>query len=210
VLLFALLSCGQKPAGYKPNPVAVRLNNRAIALSLYINNKDSASKALILLDSATAIDSNYFLGYYNKLMFLNQLKEYDQAIAAVKNLVRLNPGMNDIYLTGGILFEKTGDTVSSRDYFEKSLRICNAVLDTMSVKNRNYDLLVTNKALALIMLGEQARGNLLLKQLYMNETDSLQKELTSSFMNKSKNEIINMVTNPQAQDSVISEPVEAK
>jgi hypothetical protein len=43
----------------------------------FINNRDSAIKALALLDRATSIDTNYFLGYSNKIMFLSQLTMYN-------------------------------------------------------------------------------------------------------------------------------------
>ena len=48
-----------------------------MTLVKFINNEDSSKKAISLLDKATAIDSNYFLGYYNKLMFLDQLNLFE-------------------------------------------------------------------------------------------------------------------------------------
>jgi len=206
IVSFSLLACacGQKSDKLKINPTAVRLNNLAIDLSLYMDNNDSAGKAIKFLDSATSIDSNYFLGYYNKLMFLNQLKQYDKAIVTVNNLIRLKPNANDIYWNGGIIYEKIGDTVSSRFYFQKSLTICTKVLDTMNVNNKDYYMLVTNKAIDLIMLGHQTNGNLLLKEVFENQTDSFQKEMIHSFMNRSKSEIIEMVSNRKVQDSKVS------
>jgi tetratricopeptide (TPR) repeat protein len=206
---FSLSACAQKSNRHKIDPTAVKLNNMAIDLSLYISNTDSAIKAIKFLDSATAIDSNYFLGYYNMLMFLNQLRQYDKAIVAIDNLVRLRPNASDIYMTGGIVYEKIGDTVSSRYYFQKSLKICTRVLDTMNVKNRDYNMLALNKAISLIMLGQTSKGNLLLSQVYENQTDSSQKELTRSFMNKNKVEIVEMATNPSTVSSA-SSAVEAR
>lgn len=206
IVSFSLFACGQKAAKRKINPTAVRLNDSAIYLYPYADNYDSVNKAVRLLDSATAIDSNYFLGYSNKLMFLNQLKQYDKAIVAVNNLIRLKPNANDIYFIGGIFYEKMGDTVSSHFYFQKSLIICSKILDTMNVNNKNYDMLVTNKAMDLIMLGQQANGNLLLKQVYENQTDSSQKELIYPFINKNKAEIIEIFSTPRTQDSKVSVP----
>ncbi len=178
-------------------------------MELNIQNRDSAIKAIIFLDSATAIDSNYYLGYYNKLIVLNQLKQYNKAIIAINNLIRLQPNANVFYFNGGIIYEKMGDTISSRYYFQKSLEICIKVLDTMKVENGNYEMLITNKAVDLIMLGKKEEGNLLLIQVYEKQTDKSQKEMTFSFMNKNKSEIVEMITNPPAESGE-SAPVEDK
>jgi tetratricopeptide (TPR) repeat protein len=207
VVLFSLSTCAQKENNHKVDPAAVRLNN--MAMELDIQNSDSASKAILFLDSATAIDSNYYLAYYNKLIFLNQLRQYNKAIIAINNLIRLQPYANVFYFNGGIIYEKIGDTISSRNYFQKSLAICTKVLDTMKVENRNYEMLVANKAVDLIMLGEKEEGNLLLIQVYENQTDKSQKAMALSFMNKSKSEIVEMITNPPTESGE-STPEEVK
>jgi hypothetical protein len=51
--LFFLSACAQKSSKPKFDPVAVRLNNMAIDLSMYNQNNDSANKAIKYLDSAT-------------------------------------------------------------------------------------------------------------------------------------------------------------
>ena len=62
-LVIILFSCGQKSAENQTNPVAIELNNEAMLLVPCLENPDSSRKALTLLDKATTIDSNYFLGY---------------------------------------------------------------------------------------------------------------------------------------------------
>jgi tetratricopeptide (TPR) repeat protein len=198
---FSLLACGQKSGKHAVDPAAVLLNNQAMKIILYVENKDSATKMIKLLDSATAIDSNYFMGYYNKQIVLNQLKQYEKSIVALQNLIRLRPNANDLYLNGGILYEITGDTISSKLCFQKSLAICKTVLDTMNINNGDYDMLKINMAVNLIMLGQQKEGNALLEKIYENQTDSSLMEFTQSYMNKSKLEIIDMVSNPKTQDS---------
>ena len=184
-----LFSCGQSHQKHKPNPAAVRLNDQAIGLEAF-NNMDSLRKALALLDSATSLDSNYFLGYYNKLSVLNQLKDYDRAIQTANHLIRLRPMANDLYSACAILYEKTGDTTAAKTYFTKSLSICNAVLDTMSRKNPSYDMLLLNKSVSMIMLGDSATGNQLLTQLNERHQADGWKELIAPFMGKSRKEII--------------------
>jgi tetratricopeptide (TPR) repeat protein len=196
-LLLGIWSCGQSAGKHKVDPAAVQLNNQAMTLVAFIYNSDSSRKAISLLDKATAIDSNYFLGHYNKLMFFNQLKQFDKAVFTVNKLIQLQPTAHDLYLTGGVLYEQLGDTISSKSYFKKSLSICNSVLDTMNTKNRDYEMLVGNKAVNLIMLRDQAKANELLKKLYESQTSEEQKKWTASLMNKNKKQILELWTSDQ-------------
>ena len=193
-LLIALCSCGQNSTKHKVDPAAVELNNKAMTLVQSIDNPDSSTKAISLLDEATNIDSNYFLGYNNKLMFYYQLKQFDKAILTINKLIQLRPTAHDLYMMGGVLCERIGDTLSSKAYFQKSLAICNNVLDTINTKDRDHDMFLLNKAINLIMLGDEFEGNQLLKKLYDSQTDDALKELTASFMNKSKKELLNSMT----------------
>jgi len=188
LLIFGIYSCGQTT--HPTNRTAVELNDKIIPLVNYLSNSDSCIKALTFLDSATIIDSNCFLCYYNKLMFLKSLKQYDKAISTVNRLLRLKPFANDLYLSGGVYYMKIGDTASAKVYFQKSLDICNGVLDTISVENRNYVSLTINKALDIILLGDQRKGNEILKDLRNKQTDSTYSDYISSFMNKSSDELL--------------------
>jgi tetratricopeptide (TPR) repeat protein len=201
-LLIAFCSCGQKQTIHKPNPEAVRLSNKIVPLSNFIDNPDSCKKALSFLDSATAIDSNCFLCYHNKLMFLYSLKQFNRLLSTVDTCIKLRPNAHDLYLTAGILHEKVGDTIASKSYFTKSLTICNPVLDTMQTGNRNYAMVTTNKAINLIMLGDSAQANQILKSLYKAQPDdpqfgNVEKKYTLSLMNKSKKQLIDTLTNPE-------------
>jgi tetratricopeptide (TPR) repeat protein len=196
-LFIGLCSCGQKPAKHKVDTAAVKLNNKAMTLVPFIDNEDSVRKAISLLDKATTIDSVYFLGHFNKLMFYNKLKQFDKAVVTVNRLIQLRPAAHDLYLTGGILYERVGDTVASAGYFEKSLVICNTVLDTMNASNRDYEMLVGNKAINLIMLGDTSAANQLLTRLYESQTDEEQKKMTQSMMHKRKKELLQLWTTNQ-------------
>jgi len=196
-LLIALYSCGQNITKRKVDPAVTILSNKIIPLFNYLDNPDSCKQALLYLDSATAIDNNCFLCYYNKLMFLYSLKLYDKAVGTMNECIRIQPLAHDLYTTGGILYEKLGDTVSSRKYFKKSLTILNPVLDTMKVQNMSYEMLVSNKAINLIMLGENKTANNLLKAIADRQQEPELKEMTLSFMNKSKKELVDMMTDSQ-------------
>jgi len=196
-LLIAFYSCGQNIAKQSADPKVSALSNKIIPLVKYIDNPDSCKQALLYLDSATNIDDKCFLCYHNKLMFLYSLKQFDKAVEAINACIRIIPTAHDLYLTGGILYERIGDTISSQKYFQKSLKILNSVLDTMKVQDMNYEMLAGNKAINLIMLNDNKIGNELFKSIADRQQDPELKALTLAFMNKSKKELVEMMTNVQ-------------
>ncbi len=199
-LLIALYSCGQNSTKYKPDPAAIQLNDQAMTLVTHIDNPDSSRKAISLLNKATTIDSNYVLGYSNKLMFYCQLKQFDKAILTINKIISLRPNNHYSYLIGGLLYENVGDTVFSKTYFNKSLTLCIAVLDTMNIKNRDYVFMTINQAINLKMLNDSTKANKILKNLYDNqpdnpEHDNAEKKYIQSIMNKSKKDLIDFMNN---------------
>ena len=200
-LLITLYACGQKTATHKVDPAAVQLNNQAMALVPYINNADSSNKAISLLDKATEVDNSYFLGYSNKLMFYYQLKQFDKALLTNNKLTQLRPNAHDLYIRSGMLYTQLGDTTNAKTYFTKCLTICNSVLDTMTKANRDYVMLTTNRAIALIMLGDTAKANNILRSLYNEQPDNpsfdnVEKKYIQSLMGKSKSDLVDMMNNP--------------
>jgi tetratricopeptide (TPR) repeat protein len=194
-IVIAFCACSQNEMKHTTNPEAIRLNKQITRLIPYTDNADSCIKALSYLDSATSIDSSWFLCYYNKLMFLASPKKFKNAIIAINECIRIKPNAHDLYLMGGMLYRKVKDTVNSKEYFQKSLTICNNVLDTMSKNNRNYEMLTGNKAIDLIMLGDEKSGNEVFKNLYESLPDDKQfgtaaREAISSWMNKNQDQIM--------------------
>jgi tetratricopeptide (TPR) repeat protein len=201
--IIALYSCGQTPQKHKVNPESVRLNKKITPLISFTDNPDSCRKALSFLDSAIAIDSNDFFAYDNKMMFLYGLKQYDKAINTANELIRLRPNAHDLYMLKGNLLNKIGDTASANLNFQKSLGICNNVLDTMRETNRDYTMLVINKAINLIMLEDSAQANKILKVLYDKQPDDptfdiFDKKYILSLMNKNRIELMNLFSNPDS------------
>ena len=79
-LVTILYGCIQKSTKHKVDPAAIQLNDMAMTLVPYIDNADSARKAISFLDKATDIDSNYSLGYSNRasLKTLYKVQCFDQ------------------------------------------------------------------------------------------------------------------------------------
>jgi tetratricopeptide (TPR) repeat protein len=197
-LIIALYSCGQTTTKHKVNPESIRLNKEITPLFSYTNNPDSCRKALLILDSVTAIDSNDFIAYNNKLFFLYGLKQYDLAINTTNKLISLRPNAHDLFMLKGNLLYKIGDTTSANLNFEKSLKICNSVLDTMQETDRDYGMFVIDKAVNLIMLGDSAKANKILKILYDKqpddpEFDNVDKKYILSLMNKNRIQLIDFL-----------------
>lgn len=173
--------------------------------TLSSNNADTCAKALLFLDSVTQKDSNNFEaynykliflgGFSNKFIFLGNAKQAKRAMTPINEIIRLQPNVNYWFTLRGYIYEKTGDSIAEKMDFEKSLSICNQVLDTMSKMNQNYFMYVTNKAINLIMLNNSADANNILKTLYENynsnsECDELNKEYILSLMNKNKKQLM--------------------
>ena len=189
LLFFVVASCGHRDPYSKTNLSTARLINKTISLYNYIDNTDSCKKAIQLLDSASAIDTNCFLCFYNKLTFLIALKQYDKGIATVNHLLKTRPYANDLLITGGAFYDKLGDSTSANQYFQRSLAICESALDTMDIKNKAYTTISINRALNLIILGNSKKGNDLLAQLQKEQGDSTYRDYIGSFMNKTREEL---------------------
>jgi Flp pilus assembly protein TadD len=129
-------------------------------------------------------------------MFYVQLKEFNNAILTINQLIRLRPSAHDLYLTGGVLYEQSGDSISARRFYEKSLAICTITLDSMNKKNTAYEMLLGNKAINYIMLGDTTKANEILGTLLANQTDGEMKRITLSMMNKNRDELLRQFSLP--------------
>jgi tetratricopeptide (TPR) repeat protein len=196
LFLFTLVACGQKNSETKKDivdPKAKQFNDSAVALIRSMKDEDS-QKAILLLDEAIKIDSTYFTAYWNKLSLQSQLKQYDRAIETGKQILKLNKISPYYYFIIATFYYRIGDTISANNYFKKTLAVCDIVLDTMSLKNRaTYEVVIMNKGVSLIFLGQQEEGNKILKQFYDSQTDTTYRMWTAAFMNKTKEEILNVL-----------------
>ena len=66
-LLIGLYACGQtEKKKYSVNPKAKQLNDSAVQAAM---NNENYSGAIVLLNEAIKLDSNYYRAYSNKLTF---------------------------------------------------------------------------------------------------------------------------------------------
>jgi tetratricopeptide (TPR) repeat protein len=136
-LLLAIVigvSCNsnQEDAKYKPNPKAIELNKQGMLL--YIDNKNDSvliDSAISLLNKATKIDSNYYLGFLNKIPLLFQQKKFKELLLTTKKLQKLNPHNADHIMQEGLAFKKLGDNSKAIKLFQ--------IANQLSIKNFETD-----------------------------------------------------------------------
>jgi tetratricopeptide (TPR) repeat protein len=151
---------------------------------------DSITKVqIMLLNKAILIDSSYFNAYLNKFSFQNQLKLYKEAIVTGKQLMKLFPNDAAISIIVGENYERAGDSISARRHYLTSLSITNKQLAILGAKNKRRPSVEYNKAIALIMLGQQKDGHDLLLELY-NNADERHKFTYGISLGKTRHQMI--------------------
>jgi len=199
IVFYLLSSCGQEKSNkeHVPNPEAEKLFKQARALTSlsfhdFVDSIDYV-KAVGLLDSAIAIDSNYFSSYILMLQCQSALKQYDRALQTAHKMERIKPQGHAFYSEVATVYELMGDTVTSKEYFRKAFVYTSGILDTMSRSNFLYPWIVINKGTFLVMSGQQEKGNKILKQLYTAETDTSMKTAIAMFIGKTRQEIFEVL-----------------
>jgi len=189
LFLISFYACGQQREKYSVNPEAKKLNDSAISIARYSMDYKTA---VALLDKATQIDSNYFSAYNNKFSFQGIIKPFDvnKNLIILKNLNRLRPEDPRYYNFIGLLYYIKGDTILSEKYFFNAASHYAKILDTLPKINKGYDVLKMDQAVNFILIGQERKGNDLLKQFYKETKDSVYKEILAPMINKSRQEIL--------------------
>ncbi|MDZ4758340.1 MAG: hypothetical protein SGJ10_09405 [Bacteroidota bacterium] len=189
ITILLLWSCGEKNEQPKMNSEAQLYFDSAMMLTA-TEGIGSYDKAIQLLDKATDLDTNFTMAYWEKLTLLGDLKRYDKALITAQHLIRANSSNPDIYVRAGMMCYRLGDSISANKYYNTGLELYNKYFDTLSTKSENYDMLLMNKGITLVLLGKDKEGNEALKNIYNRQTDSTNKKALLGFMNKSKDEIL--------------------
>ncbi len=179
------------PKNYKSDPRAILLNDSA--LKIYKSQAGGEIKAILLLNKATAIDSNCFEAYWNKSALLMDLKRYSEAIVAGKQMIRLNTKNPDLYPSVGIGYELIGDSVSAAYYYQESIVLTNSILDTMKRTNQYYPWNLYRKGITMVLLGHQQEGIELTNEAYDLEIKQANRNGYNYYMNllnKTRGEIL--------------------
>ena len=89
-LTFLAVSCNSQSNSHYDKK-ATELNNRAV--NMILDNPDSA---LILLDQATDIDSNYHVAYGNKVSVYLSQKDFENAIKSAEKGLIAKPDLAEL------------------------------------------------------------------------------------------------------------------
>lgn len=198
---FIFIACSQKPKvkKYTPDPKARQLVDSASKILMHSDDKE---KAIALLDQATQIDSNYYLAFFNKLLFQTSLNLFNDALVTVKNLTRLRPQDADTYMTAGSTYWMAGDSLQAMNHFMKASNLFDELLDTMSTSNKSYQPALMDQAIALILIGKEEKGKKALTHLYNKQTNEDYKLVLKMFLGKSRKQLLDGLYKP---DSTASE-----
>lgn len=191
ITIIMLFSCGQSPNENKVaiDTIAIELNDSAVKLYTTFDEKNIL-KAIQLLDRAIDIAPNYFLAYWNKFLFQNELNMKDQAFETIKTLELLRPQSPELILSLGAFYEKNGDSIMAIEKYRKANSIYESILDTIENNGVQYSMLQANKAITLILLGKELKGREILNDLLENETDEAVRELIYSFLAHSRQDYL--------------------
>jgi tetratricopeptide (TPR) repeat protein len=150
LLFWVFLSCDHQREKTAYHPMAIRLNNKAIALI----QEGKTDSALIFLDSAIKIDPSYHIAYANKSKIYCELGDLNQASVFAEKQILVKPDLAEGCTWTGLLFDKLGDTLKAFAYYRKSVEIYDVrLLRNKDQKEAQANLL--NKAFSLKLLGQE-------------------------------------------------------
>ncbi len=190
--IMVFISCGhpdKKVEKFQIDKKAKELNNQGVELAMTFNN-DSILEAIRLFDQATNIQPDYYLAYWNKFVYQNQLGLTSNAFETLKILEKLKPRNPDLKVTAGIFIELSGDSVKAREKFIQADQIYTTMLDTLSTEADPFQTIMTNKAVNLKLLGRENEGNKILKDISSKISDENFKELIDNFTKMTRKELI--------------------
>lgn len=183
-------SCAQPK--HKINPEARKLNDSAVYMIFHAMQPDSApyKNAINLLNRAIKIDSNYYIAYQNRFAYQTQSKQYSAALESAKHMLKTHPDDATILALTGCAYERAGDQISASRCYNNALSNYQKILDTMSIRNRDYCFFVTGKASALILLNKNEQSYAYLKEILQKDTNPLNKQLYEQLLADSRNDIL--------------------
>lgn len=136
LLLLITLSCGSQDVDKKEQKkrLMVRANDKILD-----NDYDSAH---FYVNEALKLDTNFYLGHYQKLMILSNLKRYNEALVTAKKISRLR-NFNNMSLEG-IAYENLGKLDKAKELYKTTVdKWPKADLDSNYQSRLEYSQLVT-------------------------------------------------------------------
>ena len=113
LLVLTTFSCGSQGIDKKElkNRLMIRSNDKIIG-----NDYDSA---LYYVNEAIKIDTNFYLGHYQKLIILSNLERNDEALLTAKKISRLR-NFNNMSLEG-MVYERLGNLGKAKELYKTTM-----------------------------------------------------------------------------------------
>lgn len=160
-LLIALLCfVFNSSAQSKDDSLANNLNNKGLQFMM----KDKQDSALIMYDSAVKADPAYYTAYTNKCSLYCGLKDFKNALIAIKKAIEIKPDLAEAWTFAGMISDHIGDSAGASKFYLHSLEIYNARIANPG-KKKYLKANKLNRAISYILLGEKEKGESELKQL---------------------------------------------
>lgn len=154
-----------------------------------------SDKVIDLLNQALQIDSNYLPALYNKFSFEGGLKHYDEAIIIANHILRIQPQNPSLQFSAAMMYFISGDTISSKRYFNEAEIEVNNLLDTMEHTSKTYNDLLLNKAFIMIFKDSLQTSDSILTSLISRSKNNIEIDLYSLYLHKTKEQVINDIFN---------------
>ncbi|OPZ32262.1 MAG: Tetratricopeptide repeat protein [Bacteroidetes bacterium ADurb.BinA174] len=170
LLIFITILQSCKGQSEKPNynPKAIEFNNKAVQLMQQMEY----DSALILFYKAIEIDKNYYLPYSNMAEIYLIRKQFDKALQASDKVVEIKPDLAEGWTFAGMLYDRQGDTLTAKKYYNKSIEIFDTRINNPE-KKKDLTANRLNRAISLILLGQEAEGKDELEKLKTENPDDL-------------------------------------
>jgi len=154
VLALLLFACNSsKNQELTPSrTTAIELNNRAMNIctnSKFETNPSAKLKeAVLTIDSAIAIDQNYYQLYLNKASILFALKDYETGLETLNTVSLLKKNLVEAISTQGFVYEKLGKYNIAKQYYEKAI----SIYDQLITENPSNVSAKVNRAFIILLL----------------------------------------------------------
>jgi len=168
ILITILQSCKGQDNNPDYNPKAIEFNNKAVQLM----QRMEYDSALILFYKAIDIDKNYYLPYSNMTGIYLSRKQFDKALQASDKVVEIKPDLAEGWTFAGMLYDSQGDSLTAKKYYNKSIEIFDNRINNPE-KKKDLTANKLNRAVSLILLGQEVEGNDELRKLRTENPDDL-------------------------------------
>ena len=197
ILALIAVSCGQgqndaqgkiekeSKSDYKPDPESIELNNQALEIT--ISHSDDSMKidsAISLLDKATVVDSLYFLGYANKMLFLMIKQDFPRLLETNKRIRELRPNQPNWVIQRALILELSGEIDKANREYKKGVSGYEQIIASEANLSWEFEL---EYAQSLVMANHYDKAQKIINRLKKENPDL---EIWEAFELQTKKELL--------------------